>query len=130
MGLVLLAQERANMNNQSQQDTAVQTGQVTESGISGDNHPSSGFHGFVMRHMGHQGVTLTKNPRTKPLPVVPILLLIMVALHIIAAVYVSHTGPGAFSLNNPMSYGLIGLLLIFAISKLKHVLGFIRRKRH
>ena len=27
-----------------------------------------------------------------------------------------------------MSYGMIGLLLVFAISKLKHVLGFLRKK--
>src|SRR5258708_23985068 len=115
------------MNKRSEQDVVVQDSQTEDSGAS-ENNISKGFHGFMMGHMGHQDVTPSSNKRMRPLPVVPIMLMIMVALHILAAIFLSKTGSGAFSFNNPMSYGMIGLLVVFGISKLKHVLGFIRRK--
>ena len=115
------------MNKRSQEDSVFQDSQIEDSGISEDNM-LKGFHGFMMGHMGHQDVTHSKNKGTRSLPVVPILLIIMVALHIAAAIFLSKTGSSAFSFNNPLSYGMIGLLLVFAISKLKLVLGFMRRK--
>src|SRR5690348_17056766 len=86
-----------------------------------DDLPTSGPHGFMMRHMGH-----SKNKRK--VPIVPILLMILVAMHIVAAISLAKTG-SAFSFNNPMSYAMVGLLIVFAISKLKVVLGFLRRNR-
>jgi hypothetical protein len=115
------------MNRQSQEDAVFQDSQNEDSSISEDNMPK-GFHGFMMGHMGHQDVTPSRNKRMRPLPIVPIMLLIMVVLHILAAIFLSKTGSGALSFNNPMSYGMIGLLFIFAIAKLKHVLGFLRGK--
>ena len=116
-----------NMNRRSDDDAVFQDSQTQESGISEDNIPK-GFHGFMMGHMGHQYGIHSRTQRMRPLPVVPIMLIIMIALHILATIFLSKTGSSAFSFNNPMSYGMVGLLLVFAIFKLKHVLGFIRRK--
>src|SRR5258707_8081079 len=123
------------MNMRSEEDAVIQDSQTEDSGISENNLPK-GFHGFMMRHMGHQDVTPSSNKRKRPLPVIPILLISMVALHILAASFLSKTGSAAFSFNNPTSYGMIGLLVVFVMSKLisitkfKQVLGFIRRKEN
>jgi len=123
----LSGQGKANMKKRSQEDSVFQENQTEDSSISEDNLPK-GFHGFMMGHVGHQDVTHSKNKGTKSFPVVPILLTIMVVLHILAAIVLSKTASGAFSFNNAMSYGMIGLLVVFVMSKLKHVLGFMRRK--
>ena len=116
------------MNRRSQDDTAFQS-QDTDSGESENNLPTGGPHGFIMRYLGHQDAAQSKNRRMSLTLVVPILLLIMVVLHIVAAIFLAKTGSTGVSFNNPMTYGMIGLLLVFAISKLRHVLEFIRRKR-
>jgi len=56
------------------------------------------------------------------------MLMITVLLHVIVAIFLAKSGSSVFSFSNPMSYGMIGLVFVFAISKLKHVVGFIRRK--
>src|SRR5690349_5889143 len=106
------------MNSQSQENAALQS-QATDSGISEDNLPTNGLHGFMMRHVGHQDVAFTKSRRTKSIPIIPILLLAMVALHIVAAIFLSKTGSTGFSFNNPMTYGMIGLFVVFVIAKLR-----------
>jgi hypothetical protein len=116
------------MNRQSQENTALQS-QATDSGVSEDNLPTNGLHGFLMRHMGHEDVAHSKNERTKSIPIIPILLLIMVALHIVAAIFLAKTGSTGFSFNNPMTYGMIGLLVVFVTAKLRHVIGSLRGKR-
>ena len=113
------------MNRRSDEDVVSQDSQTQESGIIEDNIPK-GFHRIMMGHMGHQDMTYSRNKRIKPFPVIPMMLIIMVALHILAAIFLSKTGSGAFSFNNPLSYGMIGLLFVFAISK--PVLGFMSRK--
>ena len=115
------------MNRQSQEDATFQS-QATESEVNAHNLPTSGLHGFMMRHMGHQDGPPPKDKPIKSIPIVPVLLLIMVALHIAAAIFLAKTGSTGFSFNNPMTYGMIGLLVVVAISKRKHVLDFVRRK--
>jgi uncharacterized membrane protein len=115
------------MNRQSQEDALLQS-QVTNSGVSEDNLPTNGLHGFIMRHMGHQDVAHSKNKQTKSISIIPILLLIMVVLHIVAAIFLAKTGSTGFSFNNPMTYGMIGLFVVFVIAKLRLVIGSLRRK--
>jgi hypothetical protein len=115
------------MNRQSQEHTTLQN-QVTESEVNKDGLPTNGLHGFMMRHMGHQDATHSNNARKKPIPIIPILLVIMVALHIFAAIFLAKTGSTAFLVNSPMTYGMIGLLVIFVIVKLKYVFGVMRGK--
>lgn len=124
----MLEQAKANMNRGPEENAVFQDSQTEDPNISEAHKPTGGVHGFVMRHMGHQDVTPTRNKRMRSLPVIPIMLMILVGLHIIAAIFLSKTGSGAFSFNNPLSLGMIGLALVLAISKLKHILGIVRRK--
>jgi hypothetical protein len=57
-----------------------------------------------------------------------LLIIIVVSLHAVGAISFSKTGFGAFSLNNPIFYVLIGLFLAFVPFKLKHLLGLLHRK--
>ena len=98
------------------QDDANPTADISEY-----NHTIKGLHGLVTSHVARSG-----NGRVRSLPVIPILLVIMIAFHILAAVFLS--GTGSFSFNNPLSYGMAGLLIIFVVSKLKHMLDMMRIK--
>ncbi len=68
--------------------------------------------------------------RMRPLLIVAMVLLIIGAasLHAVGAIFLSKIDFGAFSLNNPIFYVVIGLLFILAMFKLKHLLGFLHRK--
>jgi ferredoxin-NADP reductase len=100
---------------------------LTDSGVSEDNIRAEEFSGFIM---GHHDVTHSKQKRMRPLMLVAIVLMIIVAvnLHAIVPILLSKTGFFAFSLKNPIFYGMIGLFIVFDLFKLKHLLGFIRRK--
>ena len=115
------------MNRQSQENIALQN-QATDSGLREDNRTTNGLHGFMMRHMGHQDGNQSEMTQKKPIPIIPILLMVMVALHIVAVIFFAKTGSTAFSFNNPLTYGLIGLLAVVVIAKLKHVVSSIRGK--
>ena len=116
------------MNKRPEVNAAFQDSDAKDPNISEDHKSTEGIHGIVMRHMGHQDVTPSRNKRMRSLPVIPIMLMILVTLHIFVAIFLSKTGSGAFSFNNPLSFGMIGLALVLVISKLKHILGIIRRK--
>lgn len=113
------------MNSQSHEDTALQSS-ATELEASENNLPSDGLHGFMMRHMGHQGVAHSNTNSTKAVPIIGILLLIMVAIHIVAAIFLAKTGSTGFSFNNPLTYGILGLFAVFMLVKLRHVIGALR----
>ena len=106
---------------------------LTASGVSEDNIRAEEFSGFIMgQHgpMGQHDMTHSKKKRMRPLLLVAIVLMIIVAinLHAVGAIFLSKTGSGAFSLNNPIFYVLIGLFFAFVLFKLKHVLGLLHRK--
>lgn len=63
--------------------------------------------------------------RMRPLLLVAIVLLIIVAvsLHVVGAMFLFKGGFDARSLDNPLSYVLIGLFVVFAIFKLTYLLG-------
>jgi hypothetical protein len=82
-----------------------------------------------MSHIGHQALNHSRNNRMRPLALVVIVLFVMVALHVFAAIFLTKTGSGVVSLSNPVSYIMMGLLFIFALFKLKHLLAFIGRNR-
>lgn len=55
-------------------------------------------------------------------------LISVVILHAVAAIFLAKTAGGASSLNNAIFYALIGLFVVFALFKLKYLLGSLRRK--
>jgi hypothetical protein len=116
------------MNRQLKVDAVVENSHTTNSDVGKNNKPAHDFHGFLMGHIVHQNVTHARNKKMKLFLVVPIVVMIMVTLHILGALFLSTTGSSAFSFSNPISYIMIGLLLVFAVFKLKHLLGLIRRK--
>ncbi len=56
------------------------------------------------------------------------LIIIVVSLHAVGGIVLLKTGLGDFSVHNPIAYALIGLPVVFAIFKLKHVVGVVHRK--
>jgi len=63
------------------------------------------------------------------LPVASMLLIIIVvSLHAVGGILLLKTGLAGFSVHNPIAYVLIGLCLVFAVFKLRHVVGFMHRK--
>ncbi len=81
-----------------------------------------------MRHMDHGDEARSTNKGMRFLPIIPLVLILVVVLHIFAAVFLAKTGSDTFSFSNPLTYGMVGLLLVFAVTKLKHIWGFMRRK--
>ena len=57
-----------------------------------------------------------------------LLIIIVVGLHAVGGIVLLKTGLGDFSVHNPLGYILIGLSLVFAVFKLKHIVGVIHRK--
>ena len=63
------------------------------------------------------------------LPTAGLLLSILViSLHAASGIVLLNTGLNGFSLHNPLAYVLIGVSLVVAVFKLKHMVGFMRRK--
>jgi len=107
---------------------------LTDSGVSEDSIRAEEFTGFIMgQHgpMGQQDMTHTNKKRMRPLLLVAMVLLIIVVvnLHAVSAIFLSTTGFGAFSLNNPIIYVLIGVFLVFVLFKFRHLLGLLHRKK-
>jgi hypothetical protein len=63
----------------------------------------------------------SRRKRMKPILLLAIGLTVMVMLHGIGAVLLSKSGLGESSLNSPIGYLIIGLIVVFALIKLKHV---------
>jgi hypothetical protein len=57
-----------------------------------------------------------------------LLIIIVVSLHAVGGILLLKTGLAGFSVHNPIAYVLIGLSLVFAVFKLKYVVGFMHRK--
>jgi uncharacterized membrane protein YuzA (DUF378 family) len=63
------------------------------------------------------------------LPVAILLLSISVlSLHAVGGIVLLKAGLGGFSVHNPIAYVLIGLSLVVAVFKLKHMVGVMHRK--
>jgi ferredoxin-NADP reductase len=101
---------------------------LTDSGVSEDNIRAEEFPGFIM---GHHDLANSKTKRLQPLLLVAIVLMIIVAvsLHAVGGIFLLETGFGAFSLHNPISYVMVGMFFVIAMFKLKHLVGFMRRRR-
>src|SRR6266496_3523478 len=80
--------------------------------------------------MEHHDLANRETKKLRPLLLVAIMLLsiIVISLHAVGGILLLKTGLGSFSLHNPIVYVLIGLSLVVAVFKLKHVVGFIHRK--
>jgi len=107
---------------------------LTASGVSKDNIRAEEFTGFILGQDGPRGqhdMTHSNNRRIRPLLLVAmvVLIIIVVNLHAMSAISLFTTGFGAFSLNNPILYILMGLFLVIVLFKFKHVSGFLYRKK-
>jgi hydrogenase-4 membrane subunit HyfE len=80
--------------------------------------------------MEHQDLANGETKKMRPLLPIAILLLsiIVVSLHAVGGIVLLKTGLGTFSLHNPIAYVLIGLSLIVAVFKLKHMVGVMHRR--
>ncbi len=99
---------------------------LADSGVSENNIRAEEFAGFTMAHKEAALAPTWK----KHLLLVAIALVIvaMLILHIVIAVSIHDVGVGAFSLENPIVYIVIGLLLVLAAFKVKHLLSFKQKK--
>jgi hydrogenase-4 membrane subunit HyfE len=80
--------------------------------------------------MEHPDLANGKSTRMRPLLPIAILLLsiIVISLHGVGGFVLLKAGLGGLSLHDPLAYVLIGLFLVLAVLKLKHVVGFMHRK--
>lgn len=99
---------------------------LKDSGINKDNIRAEDFSGFKMHIM-----TMSPNAWKNHFALIAIAVVIIavVILHVGAAVSISKTNLGASLINNPISYVMLGLMLIIVPFKFKHLLGFIHRKK-
>jgi hypothetical protein len=82
--------------------------------------------GAIERHDLANGSTKNMRPF---LPFAMLLLsIIIMSLHAAGGIVLLRTGLGGYSLHNPLAYVLIGVSLVVAVFKLKHMMGFMRRK--
>ena len=97
---------------------------LRDSGIQKDNIRAEDFSGFKMRIM-----TMLPIARKNHFALNAIVLIVIVAVILHAAVAISlfKTGLAASLLKNPLSYLMIGLMLVIMF-KLKYLLGFMHRK--
>jgi hypothetical protein len=104
-----------------------------------DNHTSHGR--SLLNHlrrslkresgiMEHHDLANAETKKLRLLLPIAIMLLIIIAvsLHAVGGFLLLKTGLDGFPVHNPIAYILIGLSLVFAVFKLKHVVGFIHRK--
>ena len=102
---------------------------LANSGVRAKNIRAEAFTGFVM---GQHKRTHSTQKRMGPLLLVAVvvLIIIMVSMHTFGAIVLSQTIFGAFSLNNPILYVLIGLIVAALILfKFKHVSSLLHRKK-
>jgi branched-subunit amino acid permease len=58
------------------------------------------------------------------------LLIVGVGLHAIGVIVVSKVGPGIVSVNSPILYILIGIVLVGVLFKLTHVASILRKRKN
>src|SRR5439155_19201348 len=97
---------------------------LRDSGIQKDNIRAEDFSGFKMRIMTRLPIAWKNH-----FALIAIVLIVIAAviLHAAAAISLYKTGFGASLLKNPISYVMIGVMLVLMF-KLKYLLGFMRRK--
>lgn len=101
---------------------------LTDSDVREDNIRAEEFAGFSM---GSHAMTHSKRKRIRPLLLVALVLMIIVAVgaHVAAGIALYTSSFGAALLTNPISYVMIGLMLVVMFKlKLKYVVGLLRRK--
>jgi hypothetical protein len=62
------------------------------------------------------------------LPAIIVLSITVVGLHVVGGLVLLKTGLSGLSLQGPLAYVVIGLMLVFAVLKLTHVVGAMHRK--
>src|SRR5262245_50630069 len=102
-------------------------------GTSHGRSPLNHLRRSIKRESGITELDHPANRETKKLrlllPAAIILLMIVaISLHAVGGMLLLQTGLAGFSIHNPIAYILIGVSLVFAVFKLKHVVGFIHRK--
>jgi uncharacterized membrane protein YuzA (DUF378 family) len=70
----------------------------------------------------------TKKKRPLLLVGMIVLSIIAISAHAIGGIFLFRTGLGSLSLHNPIVYVLIGLAVVFAVFKLRHVASFMHRR--
>ncbi len=80
--------------------------------------------------MEHHDLASGETKKMRLLLSVAILLLsiIVLSLHAVGGIVLLKAGLGGFSVHNPIAYVLIGLSLVVAVFKLKHMVGVMHRK--
>lgn len=71
-----------------------------------------------------------KSMRPPVLGALVLMIIVAIGLHTGVGLLLLRTELGAFSLHSPLTAVMIGALVALAVLKLKHVLGFIRKKHH
>jgi ferredoxin-NADP reductase len=100
---------------------------LTASGVREENIRAEEFTGFNLNEI-HAG---NNHARKRPVLLVAIVfvILVVVILHVGAAISLVKSGLGESLLTNPIFYVMIGLMLVVAPFKFKHFLGFMHRKK-
>ena len=95
---------------------------LTDSGAREDNIRADETPGFTRGH--HEAPHSERMGRRRLLLLTIVLMIIgAVSLHVVGAMFLFQGGFDARSLNNPLSYVLIGLFFVVAIFKLTYLLG-------
>lgn len=97
------------------------------SGVSEENLRAEEFTGFNLNEIHNMNNHAWK--RYGPLVAIALLIIVVVTLHIGAAISLFKSGLGESFLANPIFYVMIGLMLLIAPFKFKHILGFMHRKK-
>src|SRR5712692_4684555 len=100
---------------------------LTDAGVREENIRAEEFTGFNLNEI-HTG---NNHAGKRPVLLVAIVLaiLVVVILHVGAAISLVKSGLGESLLTTPIFYVMIGLMLVVAPFKVKHVMGFMHRKK-
>lgn len=104
---------------------------LKDSGVNEDNIRAEEFTGFNLNEIpGTMRVSRTNHNRMNHVLFATIALAIVavVILHVAVATSIFKSDLGAFLINNPIAYVMIGLMLVIVPFKLKHILGFMHWK--
>ena len=80
--------------------------------------------------MEHADLANRETRKLRPLLLAAMIVLsiTVIGLHAVGGMLLLKTNLGGLSIDNPLAYVLIGLALVVAVLKLKHVVGFMHRK--
>ena len=100
---------------------------LTASGVREENIRAEEFTGFNLNEIHNVNHHAGKRPVL--LVAIVLVILLVVILHVGAAISLFNSSLGESLLTNPIFYFMIGLMLIVAPFKFKHVFGFLHRKK-